>query len=272
VNVPFTVTATVPAGTPAGTYTFVIRAVADGANIGEQTLTIIVPQKMLALTPAMDSNPIGTSHTVTARVFDVLGPYVGDIVTFAVSGGPAAVPANGTVATNALGLAPFTFANTPPAPGTNTVTATVLGAAPATATKTWFNTPPDCSEVELDRTELWPPNHKLVLITASGATDVDVGDSATLVIDGITQDEPLNGAADGNTSPDARLTSPASDEAWVRAERAGTRDGRVYVLHFTATDTHGGSCSGTATVGVPHDQSGPAAVNSAPPSFNSLLP
>lgn len=38
----FTLTAAVPAGTPAGTYTFDIVALADGADIGHQTLTLVV--------------------------------------------------------------------------------------------------------------------------------------------------------------------------------------------------------------------------------------
>jgi hypothetical protein len=42
IDLAFTVTATVPAATPTGTYTFDIRAVADGTDIGHQTLTIVV--------------------------------------------------------------------------------------------------------------------------------------------------------------------------------------------------------------------------------------
>jgi Mg-chelatase subunit ChlD len=38
-----TATVTVPAGTAAGTYTFVIEALADGASVGTQTLTVQVP-------------------------------------------------------------------------------------------------------------------------------------------------------------------------------------------------------------------------------------
>ena len=38
----FTLTAAVPLGTPAGTYTFDIVALADGADIGHQTLTLVV--------------------------------------------------------------------------------------------------------------------------------------------------------------------------------------------------------------------------------------
>jgi hypothetical protein len=122
-------------------------------------------------------------------------------------------------------------------------------------------------------TTLWPPNHKLRKITASGATDPDIGGTVTLVIDGIRQDEPVNGRGDGNTAPDAFLTSPRSASAKVRAERAGTGDGRVYRVHFTATDQFGATCDGTALVGVPHDRGrGRVAIDSAPPSFNSLVP
>jgi hypothetical protein len=92
------------------------------------------------------------------------------------------------------------------------------------------------------------------------------------VIDAITQDEPVNDLGDGDTSPDGKLTAPPSSKASVRAERSGTGDGRVYRVHYTATDTHGATCSGTATVGVPHDQSGAAPVDSALPSYDSLTP
>jgi hypothetical protein len=158
----FTLTATVPGGTPAGTYTFDIVALADGVDIGHQLLTINVPQKMLTLSPPTAFNPIGTSHTVTAHVFDVLGPYVGDTVGFAVSGGPAAVPASGSVLTNGSGLASFTFSNTPPDVGTNTITATD-GSLTATATKTWG----------------FPPSTAGCKVTGGGRISAQSGDKAT---------------------------------------------------------------------------------------------
>ena len=40
----------------------------------------------------------------------------------------------------------------------------------------------------------------------------------------------------------------------LRSERSGTADGRVYRLAVSVTDGRGGSCGGTITVGVPHDQ------------------
>jgi hypothetical protein len=42
--------------------------------------------------------------------------------------------------------------------------------------------------------------------------------------------------------------------AQVRAERAGNGNGRVYVIMFTASDGHGGSCQGMLRVNVPHDR------------------
>jgi Mg-chelatase subunit ChlD len=265
----FTLSATVPAGTPPGSYSFDIVALADGADVGHQSLTLQVVPKLLTLAPATATRPIGTAHTVVAHVFDVLGPYAGDSVGFSVAGIPA-VPMAGSATTNAGGLASFSFTNTPPNPGSDTITASD-GPLLATAKVLFVNTPPSCGTVKLGTTALWPPNHKLVSITASGATDGDIGDSATLVIDAVTQDEAINGLGDGDTAPDAVLSTPLSNKVSLRAERSGGGDGRVYRVHYTATDTHGATCSGEATVGVPHDHHS-APVDSAPPSFDSLIP
>jgi hypothetical protein len=45
----------------------------------------------------------------------------------------------------------------------------------------------------------------------------------------------------------------------------------VYRIAVTVTDEFGLTCSAVLRVGVPHDQDH-APVDSAPPSFNSLLP
>jgi len=116
------------------------------------------------------------------------------------------------------------------------------------------NRPPDCSRVKVSPARLWPPNHRYVKVTVSGAVDPDAGDSVTLAIDAITQDEPVNGRGDGDTAPDFVLATPPADHAWVRAERSGQGDGRIYQLHYTATDEHGATCGGLTTVTVPHDR------------------
>jgi uncharacterized repeat protein (TIGR01451 family) len=100
--------------------------------------------------------------------------------------------------------------------------------------------------------DLWPPNHKYRRVRVRGATDPD-GNPLTYVVNHVTQDEPLNGAADGNTNLDAK-PGRASNRVWLRAERQGTRNGRVYGIWTTVTDGLGGSCTGTAFVGVPRDR------------------
>lgn len=110
------------------------------------------------------------------------------------------------------------------------------------------NNPPDCSGVRADPSSLWPPNHRLRPVHLSGATDPD-GDPVTIVIDGVSQDEPVDGKGDGHTSPDS-VISAAADTVLLRAERRGRGKGRVYAVSFSATDGRGGSCSGTTRVSV----------------------
>ncbi len=69
----------------------------------------------------------------------------------------------------------------------------------------------------------------------------------------MTQDEALKGLGDGDTSPDAK-TEPTANQVSVRAERSGAGDGRAYRISFTGSDGRGGTCTGSVTVGVPHDQ------------------
>jgi len=113
------------------------------------------------------------------------------------------------------------------------------------------NQPPDCSKAVATPAELWPPNHKFVSVSVAGITDPD-GDPVSITITGVTQDEPLNGLGDGDTCPDATGVGMAAVN--LRAERSGTRDGRVYHVSFSAVDGNGGQCQGTVTVCVPHDQ------------------
>ena len=114
------------------------------------------------------------------------------------------------------------------------------------------NSPPGCGSVAPSKASLWPPNHKLRTITLSGATDPD-GDPVAITITGVTQDEPVNGKADGNTSPDV-VAGPNAGQVKLRAERSGRGDGRLYSIAYVAKDPSGASCSGIVTVTVPHDR------------------
>ena len=173
----FTLTAAVPAATAPGSYTFDIVALADGGDIGHQTLTIVVP-----------------------------------------------VP----------------------------------------------NHDPVCTTVAPNVATLWPPNHQLHLITLGGATDPD-GDPVTLTITGVTQDEALDGLGDGDTAPDAKA-GPKSHQVYLRAERSGGGDGRVYRISFAGSDGAGGTCTGSANVSVPHDQGKTGAAVDSGQTVNSFGP
>ena len=131
------------------------------------------------------------------------------------------------------------------------------------------NNPPDCSGVSASQSTLWPPNHKYRRVSLGGASDPD-GDALTLKVTGVTQDEPVRGLGDGETSPDARAAG-TSDKVLLRAERSGKGDGRLYRITYEVSDGNGGSCSGTVTVGVPKDMGKRSVpVDSAPPSFDSF--
>jgi hypothetical protein len=95
-------------------------------------------------------------------------------------------------------------------------------------------------------------------VAIGGASDPD-GDAVALQITGVTQDEPVTGPG-ANNAPDAAIGSATSVD--LRAERDGSGDGRVYRIAFTGDDHRGGSCAGTAIVGVPHDESGDPATDS----------
>jgi hypothetical protein len=89
------------------------------------------------------------------------------------------------------------------------------------------------------------------------------GDDVEITITGVTSDEPATGPATrrggkgekgDETCPDAVIRDDGTVE--LRAERSSKGNGRVYTIHFTATDESGQSCDGTVFVCVPHDKRG----------------
>ncbi len=284
-------------GTSAGTYGCTVKFLINGMDGGPEftetiTITVTVPAPDLAIAktgPAQVTEGDNITYTLTATnngPTTATGVTVSDPVpansTF-VSASPGCALAAGVVTCTAGVMAPgssqvFTIVVMAGSGNTVVNTATIDGlqddpnAANNSATvTTQINHNPVCTAATTGLGLLWPPNHKMVNGQIAGVTDVDPGDVITLSIGGITQDEPVNGAADGNTSPDATIGSGGAFQ--VRAERSGQGDGRVYRVAFTASDGEGGTCSGIGRIGVPHDQGGqPVPIDSAPPSFNSLLP
>lgn len=132
-----------------------------------------------------------------------------------------------------------------------------------------INLPPDCSQAAASPALLWPPNHKLVMISIRGVTEPE-NEPVRLQVTKITQDEPVNGLGDGATSPDG--FGIGQPQAQVRAERSGLGNGRVYAITFTAEDGQGGTCTGTVRVGVPHDQSQGSTPIDDGQKYNSTVP
>jgi len=124
--------------------------------------------------------------------------------------------------------------------------------------------PPLCNLARPSVASLWPPDHKLAAVVIAGVTDPN-NDHVTLSILAVTQDEPLNGLGDGDTSPDAVIQGSS---VLLRSERSGTGNGRVYRVEFQADDGNGGVCTGTVGVSVPHDRNS-TAVNSGQ-NYDSL--
>jgi hypothetical protein len=127
--------------------------------------------------------------------------------------------------------------------------------------------PPACTLAQPSLALMWPPNHKLLSAGILGVTDPN-DDTVTVTITGVTQDEPVNGLGDGDTSPDAVIQG---DGVLLRAERAGTGNGRVYRVSFTADDGFGGRCTGSVKICVPHDRHADVCVDDGQ-RYNSTRP
>lgn len=98
-------------------------------------------------------------------------------------------------------------------------------------------------------TTLWPPNHRMVAVSVD-AVLVDLLDPApTARITGVSSNEPVNGADDGDTSPDWEITGPSSVN--LRAERSGTGTGRIYTIEVEGRDAAGNTTQQTISVRVP---------------------
>jgi len=136
-----------------------------------------------------------------------------------------------------------------------------------------FNQPPDCSSAVPSITEIWPANHKMASVNILGVT-APVGDPTSIVITDITQDEPVNDLGDAHTLPDG--AGVGTNTAQVRAERTertnAPGDGRMYHIHFEATDGKGGVCTGLVNVGVPHHRRPGGVIVDGGELYDSTLP
>jgi len=150
-------------------------------------------------------------------------------------------------------------------PGVHTLTLTVDDGVDGTATDDVMvtvvaDTEPPTLTLSTSAMELWPPNHKyhqidVADVVASVSDTCDTGLSAADVIfTRGTSDEAEDGTGDGSTLEDI-LLGEGCTSAFVRAERAGPQDGRVYELTLSVQDAAGLSSEpAVLTVSVPHDR------------------
>jgi hypothetical protein len=244
-------------GTTAFTYrvTDAHGAVSESASV---TVTVrAVNDLPVAVSDGASTSP-GTSVVVAvlANDSDVDIATNGDILTPVIvspsPNGTAVVNGDGTVtfAPNPgfTGAAVFSYRARDAAGGESNV-------AEVTVTVRPFNRPPVCDAAYASPGEIWPPNHKRRYdVTVMGVADPD-GDAVAIRITGVFQDEPVNTAGDGAFAPDGGGVGTAT--AWVRAERTGRGDGRVYEIRYVATDPRGEACSGSVYTTVPKSRGQP---------------
>lgn len=111
-------------------------------------------------------------------------------------------------------------------------------------------------ELALDKTMLWPPNHKMQLVAQNISAkdfscDYDLGVT-------VTSNEDINGQGDGNTNADwlVEENPDGSYNVWLRAERAGKDAGRIYTITASAIDCDGFIITESADVSVPKSMKG----------------
>jgi hypothetical protein len=83
-----------------------------------------------------------------------------------------------------------------------------------------------------------------------------------VVIEMVTSDEPDDAIGDGNTINDI-VVGDDCRSVQLRAERAGTGDGRVYTVTLLLRDSGGAVTRAAFEVSVPHSQNGNPAVKGA---------
>jgi hypothetical protein len=112
-------------------------------------------------------------------------------------------------------------------------------------------TPPAIHSIIATPNVLWPPNHKMrtvrVVVRAK-----DVCGPVTWRITDITSNEPENADGDGNTEFDWSICG--NHKAFLRAERSGQGDGRIYTLNVEVSDAANNTTNRTLEVLVPHSR------------------
>lgn len=114
--------------------------------------------------------------------------------------------------------------------------------------------PINIGNISVSKSELWPPNHKMVDVTVSYDAINNCGTGGANCVLSVSSNEPINGTGDGDTSPDWEIIN--AHHVRLRSERSGNGGGRIYTITITCTDGVGNSSAKSVTVTVPKSQAG----------------
>ena len=112
------------------------------------------------------------------------------------------------------------------------------------------NEPPVIAGGAVSPGVLWPANHKMINVRVSYTVTDDRDPAAAVQCSlSVASNEPANGTGDGDTAPDWQVVD--SHRVFLRAERAGSGNGRTYTITIACTDTAGASSTHQVKVQVP---------------------
>jgi hypothetical protein len=117
------------------------------------------------------------------------------------------------------------------------------------------DTHPPVIQMVVSPTELWPPNHEMRLVSHA-VMATDACDPAPTLNVSVVSNEPENGLGDGDTAPDwlVQRLADATVDIWLRAERSGLGNGRIYTIRAAASDRSANTTAEAGKVSVPHNQ------------------
>ena len=117
-----------------------------------------------------------------------------------------------------------------------------------------LNDPPLCELARASIELVWPPDHRMVPVTAAVAVSDGLSGPNGFTLREATSSEPDDGLGDGHTGRDIQGFAPGttSTAGAFRAERSGQGDGRTYTLTYVGADAAGNTATCAATVRVPH--------------------
>ena len=113
------------------------------------------------------------------------------------------------------------------------------------------DTTPPVISLSVSPTVLWPVDHKMVEIAVNVSATDDIDPSPLVELVSVTSNQAEDDRGDGHTMGDIVVDS---GKIFLRAERTGLDEDRIYTITYRATDAAGNVATASAIVTVPHDQ------------------